>query len=393
MKENMIWLFLWCKRLIQKPLLLFTIFLMPCTVLFLQQCHSRQDAVLRVALYSETDTPEETTSDSLNKKSSSKSLLEHMVSLSNSSIYFYVCESKEQLLYDIKNKKANCGYLIPSDLDRELLTYVQDKKPFLTVVREKDDVTTKIVDEIVLSKNYQTIAYDMLENFLEQNTATEVDKEKLIKTFQSYCSNELLFQFEYLNGEKNALLHSKNTSILMLPLRGILAVILLLTCMAGGLLCFHDQLEGKYYRMTPKQKTLSTLYSIGIPGVAASLFALFSIKIAGISGGLLREIPAMLCYLFACFGLVVLLKNSLVKRSVYLASMPVILLLSLLLPPVFIDITNLFPGGGKLASLLPATWYLNSIQSPSHLAILLIYGGICLFLARFLRIITNLHQC
>lgn len=390
MKENVIWLFLWCKRLIQKPLLLFTIFLMPCTVLFLQQCHSRQDAVLRVALYSETDVPEEA-SDSGNN-TASHALLEQMVSLSNFSIHFYVCESKEQLLYDIRTKKANCGYLIPSDLDRELLTYVQQKKPFVTVVREKDDVTTKIVDEIVLSKNYQTIAYDMLEDFLEQNTNTEVDKEKLKKTFQSYCSNELLFQFEYLNGEKNALLQGKHTSLLMLPLRGLLAVILLLTCMAGGLLCFNDQLQGKYYWMTSKQKALSTLYSIGIPGVTASLFALFSIKIAGISGGMPREIPAMFCYLFACFGLVVLLKNSFIKRSIYLASMPVMLLLSLLLPPVFIDITNLFPAGGKLAALLPATWYLNSIQNPSNMVILLIYGGICLLLARFLRIITNLHQ-
>lgn len=370
MKENMIWLFLWCKRLIQKPLLLFTILLMPFTVIFLQHCHMKEDAMLRVALY----TPDST-----------EGLVEEITALSDSSIHFYLCDSREQLLQAVQSREANCGYLIPAHLEEHLMSYVQDRKPFLTVIRGKDDVTTKIVDEIILSKNFRDIAYHILENFLENHTDTEVDKKQLTQTFDSYYSDELLFQFQYLSGEENTILQEKNTSILMLPLRGIIAVMLLLACMAGELLCFKDRLEGRYDWMSQKQRRLSSLYSLLLPGTAACICALISIKIAGISGNLLREIPAMACYLFACLGLVVLLGRLLCRQNIYLAAMPVILLLSLLLPPIFIDAASLIPAVGKLNLLLPTTWYLKSIQSPQNLLSLLAYGGICLLAAKFLQ--------
>lgn len=382
MKESIIWLFLWCKRLIQKPLLLFTIFLIPLTVLFLQHCHTKQDAVLRVALYTETENSQK--KDFNRENSSSFDLVKRMTDLSDSSIYFYVCKSKEQLIDDVKTKKANCGYLIPWDLEDNILSYVKNRKPFLTVIREKNDSTTKIVDEIILSKNYQTIAYDILQEFLETHTNVQPNHDKLTKTFQSYCSNELLFQFEYVSGEKNTVLQNNNTSILMLPLRGIVAVILLLTCMAGGLLCFRDRLQGKYHLMNQKQKKLSTLYSLSIPGIAASFSALFSIKLAGIFGSPFREIPAMLCYLFACLELVALLEKIFIKESIYLASMPVILLSSLVLPPIFIDLGSILPSVEKLAYLFPTTWYLNSIQSFHGLTILFFYGMVCLLLNKLL---------
>ncbi len=373
MKESMIWLFLWCKRLIKKPLLLFTILLMPLATLFLQQCGTRQDAMLRVALCLDT-TPQETPSPA------SEDLLKQMTSLSDTSISFYICKNKKQLIEDVKNRKANCGYLIPANLEEKIPAYIQNGTPFLTVIREKKDATTRIVDEIVLSKNYGAIAYHILEDFLEKNTDSSPDSQKLKSTFQSHASNELLFQFQYLNGEEQAILQKKNIGILMLPLRGIVAAILLLTCMAGELLCFQDRAEGKYYQMSRKQKRMAALYSLVIPGLAAGIAALASIKIAGISGSIYRELPAMACYLFACLGLASLLGKLLPSQGIYMASMPLMLLLSLLLTPVFIDLGILLPAIRKMGDLLPGTWYLKSVQAPKNLLYLLVYGGICLLL-------------
>ena len=277
MKESMIWLFLWCKRLMKKPLLLFTILLMPLATLFLQQCGTRQDAMLRVALCLET-TPQETPSPA------SEDLLKQMTSLSDTSISFYVCKNKKQLIEDVKSRKANCGYLIPVNLEEKIPAYIQNGTPFLTVIREKKDATTRIVDEIVLSKNYGAIAYHILEDFLEKNTDSSPDSQKLRSTFQSHASNELLFQFQYLNGEEQAILQKKNIGILMLPLRGIVAAILLLTCMAGELLCFQDRAEGKYDQMSRKQKRMAALYSLVIPGLAAGIAALAAIGYGGWRG-------------------------------------------------------------------------------------------------------------
>ncbi len=374
MKQTMIWLVLWCKRLVKKPLLLFTILLMPLTTLFLQQCSTRQDAMLRVALCLDPSAPQDSAS------TASIEFMEHMTSLSDASISFYICHDKNELVRDVKSKKASCGYLIPTNLEEKIPAYVQQGTPFLTVIRGKKDATTQIVDEIVLSKNYGAIAYHILEEFLKKNTDTTPDSKKLMETFQSNTSNELLFQFEYLSGEEHAILQKKSIGILMLPLRGILAAILLLACMAGELLCFQDQAEGKYHPMSHKQQRLATLYSLLIPGIAACIAALASIKIAGISDSIFRELPAMACYLFACLGLASLLGKLLPSQSIYLASMPIMLLLSLLLTPVFIDLGDLLPAMKKMGDLLPATWYLKSIQNFQNLPYLLAYGGICLLL-------------
>lgn len=373
MREMTIWLSLWCMRLIKKPLLIFTILLMPLATLFLRQCSTGQDAMLRVALCLDSSSHE-------SASPASKELLEHMASLSDTSISFYICKDKNQLVEDVKSKKASCGYLIPADLEEKIPAYVRKGTPFLTVIRDKEDATTRIVDEIVLSKNYGAIAFHILEDFLEKNTDASPDSQKLLQTFQSHSSNELLFQFQYLSGEENTILQKKNIGILMLPLRGIVAAILLLTCMAGELICFQDRMEGKYHQMNSRQKRLATLYSLLIPGIAACIAALASIRIAGISGSIYRELPAMACYLFACLGLASLLGKLMPSQGIYLAFMPIMLLLSLLLTPVFIDLGSLLPTVRKMGDLLPSTWYLKSIQSPQNLLYLLAYGGICLLL-------------
>lgn len=365
----MTWFVLWCKRLLHKPLIIFTILLIPLSVLFLRNCHTEKDAVLRVALYSENPTNTE--------------LLEQMTSLSNSSIYFYRCDSKNELINDVKRRKANCGYIIPENLDERIRSYIETRKPFLTVVRDRKDTTTKIVDEIILSKNFRAVAFQILENFLRKHPGSEAETEKITEIFDSHCSNELLFQFQYLNGEENTIMQSKDTGILMLPLRGILTALMLLTCMSGYLLYFDDNRQGITQQMTQKQKRLAALYSTAIPGLAAGIFALISIKIAGISGSLTREIPALLCYLFACVGLTQLTGRLCRQLGIYLASLPVIFLLSLLLPPVFIDISQTFPPAGMLGKLLPATWYLKAVQEPQNLPVLLAYGTVCLTAANF----------
>lgn len=378
MKENITWLLLWCKRIAHKPLIFFTILLMPVSVFFLQHSSTKQDAVLRVALFS--DDPDNT------------EFIEHIISLSDSSIYFYQCSSRKNLIDDVRSRTAGCGYLIPGNLEKHITTYIKTRKPFLTVVCEKDDVTTKIVDEIILSKNFRTIAYYILENFLEQHHCSAEDKKQIAAIFDSHCSNELLFHFQTLSGETNRVMQDRHSNLLMLPIRGMLAAILLLTCMAGELLYFQDRLSGRTCLMTGKQKRLAALYSALIPGTAASVCALISINAAGTAENIFHEIPALACFLFACTSLSMLIGRALGKLTFYLSSMPLIFLLSLLLPPIFVDLGKLLPAAGKLSMLLPATWYLKGIQNPQNLMILLAYGAICLAAAEMISMIQRRRQ-
>ena len=52
MKQFTVCFAIYCKRLMKKTLFLFTLLLLPISVLLLQNCQTKTDAVVRVALYS-----------------------------------------------------------------------------------------------------------------------------------------------------------------------------------------------------------------------------------------------------------------------------------------------------------------------------------------------------
>lgn len=386
MQEFTTCLFLWCKRLFKKPLFLFTLLLLPACVLFLQHCHSKTDAVIRVALYSP-----DTTNDNTAAR-----LINDLKSLSNTAVTFYECSTPKELRQDVAEDNAACGYLFPKNLEQKLEEYAVSKTPYITAVRLQDDVRTKIVDEIVLSRLYHPVSYHILTTFLEKQTGKAADDDWLTKTYQKHSSDELLFQFEYANGDTNTLLNDANTNYMLMPIRGIVSVMVLLSCMAGSILWYSDA-NNALFLMNPRKMRLCSLLSLLLPAIFAAFIGLITIKMTGISEHLLTELPAMLLFLCSCLSLVHLLRTIFQTKELFLAAMPVMTIGSLILCPVFISLQSIVPALSFVSKLFPTTWYLAAIHDSQALLSLLVYS-FCLFLAAFLysrirrKLIFNLQQ-
>lgn len=371
MKEFTTCFFLWSKRILKRPLLLFTLLLMPCSVIFLQNCQTSQDAIVRVALYTSAE----------NEENTACQLIDELVSLSNRSISFYKSSTQEQLRQDIFSGRANCGYILPEQLDYILLDYAKEHKPFITAIRSKEEISTNIVDEIVLSKLYKEISYNILYSFLETKTKTAPDNEALMKMYHKHADSEMLFQFEYADGVKNELLNSSHTNFMLMPIRGIVSVLILLTCMAGSLLWYSDCQHGLIPLLPSKKQQLYNWLSLLVPGLIAAMIGLLTINMTGISESFITEIPAMFLYLCSCITLVNFLRNICQKREYFLATIPVFVIGSLVLCPVFISLQSFSSGIATLNKILPATYYLNSIHSLNNLLYLLLYTVLLFFLS------------
>ena len=113
----------------------------------------------------------------------------------------YPVEKQEMVYQAIENQSAGCGYLIPSDLDRNIASYIKNGTPILTAVHTNNEMSTKIIDEIVLSKVYRTFSYQFVEHFLTTKLDTSVDTSSLKTSYDKYCKDELLFTFEYADGK------------------------------------------------------------------------------------------------------------------------------------------------------------------------------------------------
>lgn len=375
MREFIICYPLWCKRFLKHPFFVFTLLLMPLSVFLLKYSQRPGDAFIQVALSAPKEHSDSVTTDVIQK----------LLSLSNTSIRFYLCDSRDELHQEVAEGKAACGYLFPDNLEQKLEQYAKDRTPFLHVIQSQKDARTGIVDEIVLSSLYQPVSYYMLTNFLSEKWDISSEKDWLHETFVKHSSSELLFHFEYADGTKNTLLNDKDTNYMLMPVRGIVSVIILLICLSGGLSCYKDG-RNPLLLMDTQKKSLCILLSLLTPALFAGAAGLITIKMTGITVSFTTEIPAMLLYLLCCMGLANLLRV-VCCLEVYLAAIPLLTAGSLIISPVFFNLTDRFPLLAPVSKLLPATHYLNSIyNSSASLSLLLFLFLSCILSVSYSRI-------
>lgn len=419
-KEIGIIALLFSKRLFKRPLFLAVLILMPASVLLLSGIQSKDDAVVRIALYcgfgsntspqrggvfdgdlgdsipaapqryklnalpaysGNADTPAYPTADNA---ISSASLINELLELSNSAVTFYTCETEAELREDVRSGRASCGYLLPENMQDSIAQYARKHTAFIRAVRGKDELSTRMVDEILLSHLYRPLAFQMLTDYLTGKTEQPIDTLRLAESFESHSSNELLFSFEYADGSKNSLLNDKNANYMMLPIRGIVSVLILLACMSGALLWYGDR-ENKLLPLLNKSKRRYCQWlALILPCLYAGAAGVITIKITGSAESLTTELSVMLVYLFACVGMVRLLSCVFFRREIFLASIPVLMIASLLLCPVFINVETFLPPLGWAGRLLPTYHYLHAIHDAGELAVLALLGIIYIVAGQFL---------
>ncbi|MBR1743841.1 MAG: hypothetical protein IJ733_18670 [Lachnospiraceae bacterium] len=174
-------------------------------------------------------------------------------------------------------------------------------------------MSNQIVNEILLSKLYQTHAYQILADFISEKNSP-ADTGFLEERFRSYQKHELLFRFEYADGTENKILGGSSAGLLLMPLRGMISVILFLSCMAGALMEYADRRTGLSYVIGTEKNLLCLCSSIFVPAFFAGIIGVLSIHVTEIAEPLQTESISMLCFLFACTSLVYFLSCAIKTR-------------------------------------------------------------------------------
>lgn len=160
-----------------------------------------------------------------------------------------------------------------------------------------------------------------------------------------------------------------------MPMRGIVSVLVLLSCMAGGLIWYSDQKNELLPLLNQKKQQLFGSLSLWIPGLLAGIVGLFTIQLTGIAENPIKESLSMLFYLCSCIGLTTLLRTLSKKREYFLAAIPFFVIGSLILCPIFINLSSFLPEISNLNKLLPSTYYLSSLHSTKNALYLLLYSA------------------
>ena len=356
MKKILTWILLFQKRILKKPMFQITILLIPILLFLLFTFNKSSDSLVRVALISGND-------------EYSQNFVKDLLDSSNHVISYYQCYDESQMRKDVLTGKAECGYIMPDDMPQKITQFSSKKKQgIITAIVKKESISTKIVNEIIYGRLFSERAYPVLKDFINEkqpDRLTSAEDEKMYDTFSKYLIEPLMFSFEYADGSKNDLLNNDDSShnYYMLPVRGILSVLILVSSMSGVLMLSNDDRKNTWGFIRLSKRPAFNYFYIFMSILPIAICSLAAIFITGISTNVLNEIRLMVLYTLLLTGFSSLLK-ALIKNIYVLCSLiPVTVLLSLIICPVFIDIGSIVPQARFVRLFLPTNYYLDSIYS------------------------------
>lgn len=356
MKKILTWILLFQKRILKKPMFQITILLIPILLFLLFTFNKSSDSLVRVALISGND-------------EYSQNFVKDLLDSSNHVISYYQCYDESQMRKDVLTGKAECGYIMPDDMPRKIAQFSSKKKQgIITAIVKKESISTKIVNEIIYGRLFSERAYPVLKDFINEkqpDRLTPAEDEKMYDAFSKYLIEPLMFSFEYADGSKNDLLNNDDSShnYYMLPVRGILSVLILVSSMSGVLMLSNDDRKNTWGFIRLSKRPAFNYFYIFMSILPIAICSLAAIFITGINTNVLNEIRLMVLYTLLLTGFSSLLK-ALIKNIYVLCSLiPVTVLLSLIICPVFIDIGSIVPQARFVRLFLPTNYYLDSIYS------------------------------
>lgn len=376
LKKAGIWFLLLNKRFLKRYLFTAILLMVPLLVAGLRVISQEESGVLRVLLCQE-------------KESVSGEIVQKLLD-KNGIINYEEVKTKEEGYEQVGKGKADCLWVFPENIEEQICQFVQGNQDgVIKVYLKEDTVQTKLVREQLYGVLYPMLSYQLTNQFLQNQDELEyIDRKELQKNLGVYYEeNQVkgsLLKFIYLDDAEYDRFREEN-NYMITPLRGILALLILLCGLSVTMFYMQDERNGIFQWMPIKKRSLFPILYILTGTLDAGIAAFLGLWLSGTFTVGIREIFIMGLYIMAIVLFCNLLRLFCGNIWAIGAAIPILLIVNLVLCPVFLNIRR-FP---VIQYLLPAYYYLNSVHSSSMLNKMMIYIFIELLL---FVILVHLHE-
>jgi len=333
LQQMISWVFLSWKRMLKRPLFLILLFLLPIGTLALRQTEAADDGKIEIALFAD--------GDAWNEK-----VTAHLAD-SDGVFRFLVCMTREELVDKVAAGEAECGYLFPAGLHERLDSY--DYKRAIRVIVSPGTVTADLASETVFAGLFEVYGRELLEEYV---TSGEVfgdveDAWTVIEPlYEKYLGNGSTFAFSYesVDGGKD----ESPQMQAVFPVRGIGAVLVFVMGLASAVMVAEDDMRGLYAAVSGGKKMLIQLLCIGAQVAVCCLVFGACLAVVGewgseSAGGAVSELIRLGVYGFSVTILSGILLRVLRKPTALASLIPFFVLGSLVVCPVFLDLSMYVP--------------------------------------------------
>lgn len=266
---------------------------------------------------------------------------------------------EKELVQAVKSREIECGYIFPVDL--ELRLDKQEMKKSIRCIESPATIFSKVTDETVFSAVFRQYSKKMAVNYAIKNDASKIAEAEIVaESFERNIRNGETFSFQYetLEGEP---IEKNGMGILLSPIRGMGAVLILIGAMMGAMRWSRDKKRGLFVAMTPEFRINSVFLSVLAPAFLLGVSVLIAIFIAEENWQGLKEFYYLIIYLIAVAGFSAIACYLGRKEENLCSLLPILTLGSFLFCPIFFRISDIFPLFRILEKLFLPYYYLEAV--------------------------------
>ena len=355
------------KRLLKKKSYIAMLLVVPLLVILLNAMSSADSGLMTVGVY-------------IPGNDESSQWLRANLEEEPGSLRFIMYDDADLLRKDVERQQLTEAWICPEDLDTTVSQMAEKghTKNKIEILIREEGLTHMLGREVLSSRVFPMVARQMAVKYISENVyggnPTDEEIAHILDTYDNYGINGNLFEMGYIDAASNQ--SEDNTSYLMMPLRGILALWLLLLGIAASMYYLEDESNGLFIWWKSWAEVGRDFLYYEVIMIVPSFMVLIGLKIGGVYTSTTREIVALTLYNVAVIGLASVLREVIHSIKGLGIVTPILIMASAILSPVFID----FKEGRALQKFCPTFHYLYCIHDEYYVKSLLLFGVILIFI-------------
>lgn len=371
-KRLLLWYLMFLKRLFKRYSFIVILLIIPILIPVAKTVMSEDSGMVTVALCSE-DINDETAATVIERLTEEDSVMRYRI-----------FEDKEAAIEAVKKSEVDAAWIFPEDLRQKIEAFAtrQSKKPFVDVVQREETTSLGLAREKLYGAMYSYIAFDVLKaySYMKFITPMELPERTLEQMYVNTDKYDDIINIKRLDSDEVITL---NKNFLTIPLRGLLALVVMLCGMASAMYFIRDCAEGKFDWLSPKKRLAPAFGSCFAATSSASVAVFLALLVSGIFENPGRESLSIFLYMIASAGFCLVLCTLFSSAGKLGATIPFFMIVMIVLCPIIFNLNFLKP----IQHMLPPYYYLLSLYNDNYIFYMICYCVCVYVLAYILNLI------
>lgn len=361
LKKLFIWYLLLNKRFLKKPGLWAILIIIPLLVVALGIVSMQDSGIISIALAAEDN------SDSL-----ATSVIDE-ISKDDRLMRFVISKTPAEAEELVKSGKVDAAWIFPDNMEQRLTDFVTTKQSLIRILEREETVPLMLAREKLCGIVYKNCSSTLYIKYIRSNLKelNNISDDKLMEYYNTVkVEGDELFEFSYTDPDHAT--DDAKAGYLMTPVRGLMAVMLILSGLAAAMFYNDDDDFGTFAWVSGNHKPFVAGVFHIIPISLTAVSMLLSLYFSGLWVGIIREILIAFLYVICVAIFCMIIRLICRSNKVMGAVTPIMILAFMVVCPVFIDIKILRP----VQYFLPTFHYLSAVHNDKFIIFMVIYAFI-----------------